>query len=142
MRGNGCFLHLRDTVRESLQLLLVKHLGIDHADQQGFYRALAEPVHDAFDGAAGNTLTRLRGPVKERAVLDRVGQVALLLESPQYSANGRLFQRSAELFANWLRGYGAETPDEGENAALEFAELSRIVTGGSVTCHSVTDCST
>src|SRR5664279_1755971 len=77
--GSGSFLCYSDTLCQALQFGAVEDFGVHHSDQQGLYRALAEPVHDALDGAAGDLLARLGGTVDEGAVFSGMSEVAFLL---------------------------------------------------------------
>jgi len=54
-----------DAVGQTLEFGAVEHVGVDHADEQRFDRALAQPVHNALDGPAGGTLARLGRTVDE-----------------------------------------------------------------------------
>ena len=46
------FLRLGNALGQTPQLGAIEDLGVDHAHQQRLDGALAEPVHDALDGAA------------------------------------------------------------------------------------------
>ena len=70
-----------------------------------------------------------------------MSQVALLFQAAQDGADCRFLQRAAKLVAHLLGGDFSVSPDDGKDAALQLAQLHRIVTGGSVTCHNVTDSS-
>jgi hypothetical protein len=87
-------------------------------------------------------LPRFRGAIEKGAVLNRVSQIALLFKAAQHSADRRVLERAAQLFTHLLGGNVADAPDDEQDAALEFAKFRWIVTEGSVTRHSVTDCST
>jgi hypothetical protein len=139
--GRSRLLSEGDAVGEALKLIAAEDFGIDHADEQRLDRALAEPVDDALDGAAGDTLAGLGGTVEEGPVFDGVSEIALLFKTAQDGADGGVLKGAAELFADLLGGDLGEAPDDEENGALKFAEFGGIVTGGSVTRHSVTYCS-
>ncbi len=110
-----------DALGEALQLGAVEDLGVDHADQQGFNGALAEPVDNAFDGAASHTLPGLGGAIEEGAVFDGVSEVALFFKAAQDGADCRVLEGAAKLLADMVGGDGAEAPDDEEDAAFEFA---------------------
>ena len=69
-----------------------------------------------------------------------MGHIALFLKTAQHGADRRVLQRAIEFFADMLGGDLAKPPDDGKDAAFEFAEFGRIVARGSITRHSVTDC--
>src|ERR1017187_2722159 len=135
-------LRLGDAVGQPLQLGAVQDFGVHHAHQQRLNRPLAKPVHDAFDGAAGNALTSLRGPIKKCAVFNGVSQIALLLQPPQYGANRGVLERTPQFFADLLGRHVTHAPHNQQNASFQLAQLRRIMIESSVTRHSVTDCST
>jgi len=116
-----------DAVGEPLQFDTIEDFGIDHADEESFDGALAEPVDDAFDRAACDVLPRLGGGIDEGAIFDCVGEVALLFETAQYGTNRGVFQGAVELFADLLGSNPAVAPDNREDAAFQFAEFGRIV---------------
>ena len=66
---------------ETLELGLTEHSGIDHTNQQGLDRSLAEPIHDAFDRAPRYPLPRLSRAVNERAIIDAVRKIAFLFKA-------------------------------------------------------------
>ena len=69
-------------------------------------------------------------------------QVALLFQTAQDGADCRFLQRTAKLVTDLLSGDFSVSPDDGEDAPLQLAQLHRIVNSGSVTRHNVTDSST
>src|SRR5580692_6090253 len=132
----------RYALGQALQFAPVQYLRVDHANQQRLDGSGAEPVHDAFDGAARYALRRLCRRVDKRSVLNGVRQIALLFKTPQYRANRRFFEGASKFFAHLLSCQVAETPNQQQYAALQFAEIGRIVIESCVTSHSVTNCST
>jgi len=131
-----------DALRQPPQLGAVQHLGVHHADQKCFDGAVAEPVHDALDGAARHALPGLGGLIDKGAVLDRVGQIALLFKAAEHGADGGVLERAAQALPDLLGSRRAHTPDDEEDVAFQIAQFGGIVTGLSVTRHSVTYCST
>src|SRR5579862_3885610 len=136
------FLRRRDAAGQALEFSPAHDFRIDHAHQQVFDRSRAEPVHDALHGAASHLLWRLRRAVHECPVVQSVRKVTLFLQPPQHGPNRRILQRPAQSFTDLIGGCLAETPDDTENFAFEFAKLSRIMCGWSATRHSVTHCNT
>src|SRR6202012_3470002 len=116
--------------------------------------AAAEAVHDALDGAAGDGAAILRCAVEIGALLDGVGEIALLLQAAQDGADGGLLEDTAggvKLLAYLLRSGLALLPDHTQDGLLQFAEAGGVVILAvgfrvgmtlSATVHNATDGST
>ena len=73
-------------------------------------------------------------------LLDGVGEVTFFFKAAQHSAYSRILERAVELFSHLFGGHCAQPPNDGEDVPLQLSQLRRIVSGLSVTCHSVTEC--
>ena len=142
MGGRSRLLSEGDAVGEALKLIAAEDFGIDHADEQRLDRALAEPVNNPFDCPPGNPVPRFRGTVEKSSVLERMFEVAFLFQATENRAYRGVLERAAQFFARLLGGQFPHTPDDLENAALQFPQLCRIVTQWCVTVQNVTECNT
>ena len=120
----------------------VENAGVNHANQQRLNRALAEPVHNALHGAAGNLVARLGRAVNEGAAFNGVGEISLLFKATQHRANGGILERTVKCLSHLLGPCLTQLPNQSEDGPFEFSQFRWVVIDGSVTVHSVTDGST
>jgi hypothetical protein len=104
-------------------MLLVEHRVLDHADQNFFNRAVAEPVDDALDGLGGDPPSRLRRLIDVSAPVHDVADVALFLQPAQHGSNRRFLEPPLQRRAHGLGRDRATGPDQLHHPALEFAEI-------------------
>ncbi len=124
-----------------IQIFLLQHLVLNHPHQQLLHRAAAKAVDDVLDGARREMPLRLSGLVEKGSAFHLVCEKTLLLQAPQYRADGRILERAhgdQGCAAGVRRGW-APRPDEFHEELLEFAKR----TGPSFGCvkhRSVTMC--
>jgi hypothetical protein len=127
---------------ETLQLALVEDPGVDHAYKESLERAAAEPVDNALDGTAGDTLRGVGSAVDKGAAVNRVAKVTLFFKPTQNCTNRGVLKTAAKGFTQLLGGKWAAAPNDGKDGASELSKFRGIVIEWSVTRHSVTHCNT
>jgi hypothetical protein len=140
--GRSYFLRVGNMFCETLQLGLIKNLGVDYAYQQRLNRSLAKPIYDSFGGSSGHTLPGLGGSIDESTIVNAVGHVAFFFKPAQDRSNRGVLEGPVQLFPDLVRCDRTHTPDYEQNVSFQFAQLGWIMIRGGVTVHSVTDCNT
>src|SRR5581483_6304288 len=94
--------------------------------------ATAEPVDDAFHRVRGGGIRRVLRAIDECAGIYRMRHVPFVLETPQYGADGGVFEFASDVLADSGGGQLAMGPENRQQLVLEIAERWRFMR------HSVT----
>src|SRR5271155_4869756 len=115
----------RNLVGKHAQLPLVEHRGVDHAAQNLFDRAVAEPVDDTLDCFCRNAATRLGCTVHIGSSIHRVRRVALLFQPSQHRPNRRFLEAAGKPFTHLLSRYRSIGPDQLHYLPFEVAQFGQ-----------------
>src|SRR5215831_6312013 len=124
-------LSLLDLFPQRVELALVEHLGVHHANEDLLDRSIAELVDNAANRTGGDLSPRLGGAENIGAALDCMCDVALLFQAAQNGPHGRLLQPTRQLFAHGFRRHRVLAPDERHDCPLKLAKVRKGVIGHS-----------